>query len=123
MATTQTRPWTRGQDWLNLVAGGYLGLSPLWVQVGTGATWALVVIGAAIAVLALVALAAPGAYVDEWITAAGGVVAFIAPWLFSYAGASAAAWGSWIVGVVVVVSALTAVPVSRAVYRHQHQAA
>ena len=120
MAGTQARPWMRIQDWITLIAGVVLALSPLWIDVTTGVTWAMVIIGAAIAVLALVALAMPGAYFDEWATVLGGVVAFFAPWLFSYSDVTAAAWTSWIVGVVVVVSALTAIPASRAVYRGQH---
>lgn len=113
----------RVQDWVSLIAGAYLALSTLWVDVDTGGTWAMVVIGVAIVVMALVALAMPGAYIDEWMTVAGGVVAFLAPWLFSYSDQSGAAWTSWIVGVVVALSALAAVPASRQVYQHQHHAA
>lgn len=117
------KPWTRVQDWVSLLAGGYLALSTLWVDVGTGGTWAMVIIGLAIVAMALVALAMPGAFIDEWITAAGGVVAFVAPWLFGYSGDTGAAWTSWIVGVVVAAAALLALPASRAVYQHQHHAA
>jgi len=120
MANIQTRPWTRPHDWISVLAGAYLALSPLWVEVGTGGRWAMVVIGAVIAVLAVIALAAPGAVIDEWAMTAGGVVAFIAPWLFSYSDLAAAAWGSWLVGAVVVVASLFAVPASREVYQRQH---
>jgi hypothetical protein len=106
-----------------LAAGAFLALSPLWVDVGTRGTWAMVIIGLVIVALAVVALAMPGAYVDEGVTAAVGVVAFIAPWLFSYSDNMAAAWTSWIVGVVVAGLALSALPASRAVYRQQHHAA
>jgi hypothetical protein len=123
MPGTQARPWTRIQDWVVLAAGAFLALSPLWVDVGTGGTWAMVIIGLGIVALAVVALAMPGAYVDEWVTAVVGVVAFIAPWLFSYTENTAAAWTSWIVGVVVAGLALSALPASRAVYRQQHHAA
>lgn len=123
MSYVQRRPWTRLQDWVSLAAGGYLALSPLWLDVGTGATWAMVIIGAAVAVMALIALAMPGAYIDEWMMALGGGVAIVAPWLFSYSDNSAAAWTSWIVGAVVAISALAAVPASRQVYREQHHAA
>jgi SPW repeat len=122
MANAMFRPWTRIQDWVSLIAGAFLALSPLWVTVSTAGAWAMVIIGLAVVVMALIALARPGAYIDEWTTAAGGVVAFIAPWVFSYSGDSGAAWTSWIVGFVVVVSALAALPASRAVYRRQHHA-
>lgn len=123
MPGTPARPWTRIQDWVILVAGAFLALSPLWVDVDTRGTWAMVIIGLVIVALAVVALAMPGAYVDEGVMAAVGVVAFIAPWLFSYSGDTAAAWTSWIVGVVVAGLALSALPASRAVYRQQHHAA
>lgn len=122
MANVQSRPWTRPYDWVSVLAGLYLALSPLWVDVDTTGTWAIVIIGAAIVVLGLVALAAPGAFIDEWLVAAAGVVAFIAPWLFTYTDMDAAAWGSWIAGAVVVVTALLAVPASRALYQRQHHA-
>lgn len=120
MASTQARPWMRIQDWVTLIVGVFLALSPLWFDVSTGGTWAMIIIGAVIAVMALVALAMPGAYFDEWAMALAGVVAFVAPWVFSYYDYNAAAWASWIVGVVVAVSALTAVPASREVYRAGH---
>ncbi|WP_162184915.1 SPW repeat domain-containing protein [Allokutzneria albata] len=118
----RSRPWTRVQDWLALAAGVLLALSPLWVTVGTTGRWAMVFIGAAIGVLALVALAVPDAYIDEWAMAAAGVVALVAPWLFSYSGNNAATWTSWIVGAVVIGSALMALPASRAAYRQHHAA-
>lgn len=119
----ESKPWTRPQDWVSLVAGGYLALSPLWLSVSTGTAWAMAIIGLAVVVMALIALAMPGAFIDEWMTAAGGAVAFIAPWVFGYAGNAGAAWTSWIVGVVVAAAALLALPASREVYRHQHHAA
>lgn len=123
MAETLSKPWTRFQDWVTLLAGAFLALSAIWVDVSTGGAWAMVIIGAAIGVLALIALALPGAFIDEWATAAGGVVAFVAPWLFSYADQSNAAWTSWIVGAVVTLFALAAVPASLDVYHAQHHAA
>jgi hypothetical protein len=83
----------------------------------------MVVIGAAIGVMALIALAAPGAFIDEWMAALGGAAAFVAPWVFTYTDATAAAWTSWIAGGLTVVAALAAVPASRTVYRHEHHTA
>lgn len=48
------------------------------VDIDTTGTWVIVIIGAAIALMALVALYAPRAYVDEGMIAVGGVGAFIA---------------------------------------------
>src|SRR5215207_2899065 len=55
------RPWTRLQDWGTLIAGLYAALSPIWVST-TGerdAFWALIVLGALLAVTALFSLALP----------------------------------------------------------------
>ncbi len=115
-----SKPWTRVQDWISLAAGAYLALSPLWVEVDIRATWALVIIGAAVGVMAVIALAVPGAYIDEWMMAVGGVAAFVAPWVLSYTEITAAAWGSWVAGAIVVVAALAAIPASRAEYQDTH---
>lgn len=114
----EAAPWTRIPDWVSLVAGGYLAVSPLWVSDEVEASWSMLVIGVAIAVMAVIALMMPGAYIDEWMTAAGGVVAIVAPWVFDFHGA--AAWTSHIVGLVVVGAALAALPASRAEYRRVH---
>lgn len=123
MADVMSRRWTRPQDWITLVAGAFLALSPLWVGVSAGGAWAMVLIGLAVVVLAVIALARPGAFVDEWVTAVAGVVAFIAPWLFGYSDRTGAAWTSWIVGAIIVIAALTAVPLSRRVHNRQHRTA
>jgi hypothetical protein len=55
------RPWTRLQDWGTLLAGLYAGRSPIWVST-TGerdAFWALMVLGALLAVTAVFSLARP----------------------------------------------------------------
>lgn len=123
MASAETRPWTRIQDWVSLIAGVVLALSPIWLEVTTTVMWALIIGGAVIAVMALVALAMPGAYIDEWMMALLGAATFVAPWVLSYTDVQAATWTSWAVGLVVVVAALAAVPSSMAIWRHQHHAA
>jgi hypothetical protein len=120
MSETQFRSWRRIQDWVSLVAGGYLALSPLWVDVGTRGTWVMVITGGVVAIMAVVALAMPGAYIDEWMTAAVGAFAFASPWIFSFSSSTGAAWTSWVAGVVVALAAVTALPASRQVYREQH---
>lgn len=123
MSDVGSAPWTRGGDWVNVVAGAFLAVSPPWVDGGILGAAGMVVIGVVIVRLALGSLATPGAVADEWVTAAAGVVAFLAPWLFSYAGHnSGAAWTSWLVGFVVLISALLTLPDSRAVFRRQHPA-
>jgi hypothetical protein len=108
---------------VSLLAGAFLALSPIWLEVTTTVMWGMVILGAAIAVMALVALAMPGAYIDEWMMALVGAATFAAPWVLSYTDVQAATWSSWAVGIVVVAAALAAVPSSMAVWRHQHHAA
>ncbi|WP_143261782.1 SPW repeat protein [Allokutzneria sp. NRRL B-24872] len=122
MSDTRARSWTRVQDWVSLMAGAVIASFPLWLKVGTAGSWAMVIIGVVIGGLALGALAMPGAYIDEWVMAAAGVAMLVAPWLFSYVGNNTATWTSWVIGVVVVVSTLTALPASREVHRRHHMA-
>lgn len=123
MASAETKPWTRIQDWVSLLAGVFLALSPIWLAVTTTVMWAMVILGAVVAVMALVALAMPGAYIDEWMMVLVGAAAFVAPWVLSYTDVKSATWTSWAVGIVVVVAALAAVPSSMAIWRTQHHAA
>ena len=76
------RPWTRLQDWGTLLAGLYAALSPIWVST-TGehdAFWALIALGALLAVTAVFSLALPGVVATEWLTVLFGVLLFVAPW-------------------------------------------
>ena len=123
MASAETRVWTRIQDWVSLLAGVFLALSPIWLDVTTTVMWSMVILGAVVAVMALVALAMPGAYIDEWMMALVGAATFVAPWVLSYTNIQSATWTSWAVGIVVVVAALAAVPSSMAIWRAQHHAA
>ena len=123
MASAETRAWTRIQDWVSLLAGVFLALSPIWLDVTTTVMWSMVILGAVVAVMALVALAMPGAYIDEWMMALVGAATFVAPWVLSYTNIQSATWTSWAVGIVVVVAALAAVPSSMAIWRAQHHAA
>ena len=99
------RPWTRLQDFGTLIAGLYAALSPIWVST-TGerdAFWALIVLGALLAITALVSLAMPGVVATEWLTVLFGVLLFVAPWVLTYTERTAASWTSWVVGAIAVV--------------------
>jgi uncharacterized membrane protein HdeD (DUF308 family) len=106
------RPWTRFQDWGTVLAGLYAALSPIWVST-TGerdAFWALVVLGALLAVTALFSLAMPGIVATEWLTVLFGVLLFVAPWVLTYTDRSAASWTSWVVGAIAVVLGGLSIP-------------
>jgi uncharacterized membrane protein HdeD (DUF308 family) len=106
------RPWTRLQDWGTLIAGLYAAISPIWVST-TGerdAFWALIVLGALLAVTALSSLALPGVVATEWLTVLFGVLLFVAPWVLTYTDRTAASWTSWVVGAIAVVLGAITVP-------------
>jgi len=108
------RPWTRLQDWGTLLAGLYAALSPIWVST-TGerdARWALIVLGALLAVTALCSLAMPGVVATEWLIILFGVLLFVAPWVLTYTERTGASWTSWVVGAIAVVLGGFSVPAS-----------
>lgn len=103
------RSWTRWQDWVVLVAGVVLMVSPAWAALTSAATLTVVLLGLLLAATALWSLAAPGMIASEWIHALLGLLAFVAPWAMGYADQAGAAWTSWLVGAVSVVLSLWAV--------------
>lgn len=117
------RPGTRLQDFAALVAGLYAALSPIWVSTTgeRGAFWALIVLGALIAVTALVALAMPGIVATEWLTVLFGVLLFVAPWVLGYTDRVGASWTSWVIGVIAVALGGSAVPMSNRTHQQSMQ--
>lgn len=102
--TVVTRPWTRWQDWVNLIAGIVLFISP-WYSVTweyAASSWNAWIVGIAIALVALWALATPGSKFPEWINILLGAWVFISPWVLGFVGITGIAWSSWILGVIVV---------------------
>jgi hypothetical protein len=104
---------TRWQDGVALLAGLYALLSPLWTSTDTTAMWTLVAMGALIALASVGPLMGREMDAMEWAHVALGALLFIAPWVLGYADQMAAAWTSWIVGVVTLVVGLAALPMVR----------
>ena len=107
MVDTRTMRW---QDWVNLVLGAWLFISP-WV-IGfysqmPGQSWNFFVIGAAMAVFAIVGLNVYSLW-EEWVNLVLGIWMVISPWIVGYSGTVAARDDSIIVGVVVGVLAIWA---------------
>ena len=117
------RPWTRLQDAGVLIAGLYAALSPIWVSTTDerGAFWALVALGALLAVTGLVSLAMPGIVATEWLTVLFGVLLFVAPWVLTYTDRVGASWTSWVVGVTAVALGGSAVPAGNRAHRQATQ--
>ena len=92
-------------------------LSPLWTPTVSKATTTLVILGIVAAVVALVSLAAPGAVALQWLIVVLGVLTFIAPWVVGFTATTGMAWTAWIVGAVLVVVGLLALPESNRVHQ------
>jgi uncharacterized membrane protein HdeD (DUF308 family) len=58
--------------------------------------------------VALWALAAPKSQGAEWTNIVFGALYFLAPWMLGFAALTGAAWNAWVVGLLVVVLAATA---------------
>jgi len=65
--------------------------------------WALIILGALLAVTALFSLAMPAVVATEWFAVLFGVLLFVAPWVLTYTDRTTASWTSWIVGAVAAV--------------------
>ncbi|WP_084963573.1 SPW repeat protein [Thermoactinospora rubra] len=110
------KKWVRWQDWVALVVGVVAALTPLWYTPDTTmGTWAMVILGALLAVGALWSLAVPTALMSEWTHVVLGVLLFVSPWVFGFQDVMGAAWTAWIAGAVAVIAGLwVAVPQTRA---------
>ncbi len=100
------KAWTRWQDWVSLVLGVLLFISPWVFAAATGASgwdpWIVGIIGVILALIALGALAATTAV--EVISVILGVWLFISPWVLGFATThTGEAWVAWILGVLFVI--------------------
>jgi len=115
---SESKAWTRWQDWAAAVVGAYAALSPIWTPADQVATGTLVVFGVLILLASLWSLWRPEAVISEYGHAVLGVLLFLAPWVFGYYGSfPMAAWTSWVVGVLTVALGLWAVPESNRAHR------
>ena len=89
-------------DLVNAVLGVCLALAP-WALGFTGevaATWNALIVGAAIALVALGALFAFREW-EEWVNLALGVWAILAPWFFGFTTVAGATYAHVIIGLIV----------------------
>lgn len=111
----QARPWTRWQDWCNAVLGAILFASP-WFLVAwehASSSWNAWIVGAAIVIVALWALAMPALVIPEWINLILGIWLFISPWVLGYA-LMRTDWFAWVIGVLVALISLSTIVMRRA---------
>jgi hypothetical protein len=127
---TAATPW---QDWLNLILGVWLFISPWVLSFAVGgrastqnpagaaagggamlanAAWNAWVLGIIVALVAISALTRTAAW-QEGLNLLLGIWVFIAPWVLGFSGAANAAWDHWIVGFLVFVFALAGLSAAR----------
>ena len=105
----------RWQDWLNLILGIWLFISPwLGFAVSTGAAWNSWIFGAVIAAVSAWALSAPQKW-EEWVNFVIGAWLMMAPFVLVFSAEAAPTWNHLIVGAVVFIDALFGV--SRSIAR------
>jgi hypothetical protein len=105
----------RWQDWVNLLLGAWLFISP-WV-LGFASTAAAAgttthpraavnawIFGVIVMVLSIAALARTQPW-EEWLNLLAGIWLFISPWVLGYSGNTTALWNALIVGALVFILA------------------
>src|SRR5258708_38215652 len=97
------KAWTRWQDWVSLVLGVLLFISPWVFSTSTNGSsswtaWFVSVMGVILALAALASLSP--ATIAEWISLVLGVWLFISPWALGFPPLGSPAWTAWRVGLV-----------------------
>ena len=98
------RPWTRWQDWCNVVLGIILFISPWYSATWSHGTssWDAWILGVAVAIVALWSLAMPRPLIPEGVNIVLGICVLISPWVLGFVPLGIEAWSAWIIGVLVV---------------------
>lgn len=99
----------RWQDWVNLILGVWLFITPFLGMdtVMSVAAWNGYIFGTIVVVLSIWALAQPRAW-EEWINFVIGVWLILAPFILGFSHQTGAMWNHIIVGVIIGVDALWA---------------
>jgi phosphoglycerol transferase MdoB-like AlkP superfamily enzyme len=108
------KAWTRWQDWLALVVGAWVFVSP-WifaVEIGSMAAWTAWVLGGLIVLVALWALAMPDFQWSEYIQILLGAALFVSPWVINFTDNTNFTWSAWIAGVVLAALSLWSIYVA-----------
>ncbi len=100
-------PWHRWQDWVNVVLGVVLFITPFTfgatsVQAAAYTAW---VVGVLLLAVGLYLLSNPENTGVEWVQVILGVLLFISPWALTFTNLTQMAWSAWIIGVLSVIAA------------------
>jgi uncharacterized membrane protein HdeD (DUF308 family) len=110
-------------DWVNLLLGIWLIVSPwiLGTAASTTATYVLVVMGIALVAFSVWSLVRLDNRASEWWHFFLGILLFVLPWIFNYTATFSDAMNSWIVGIAVAALALITMPLIDRIHGHEHQ--
>jgi hypothetical protein len=94
----------RWQDWLTIVVGVLLFITPFVFRATDypGAAWAAYIGGALLVIGGVWSLSSGAKPWLEWAEVVVGVLVFISPWALGFANASNMAWSAWVGGVLAV---------------------
>ena len=104
---TSRRAGKSAPDWINLICGILLFVSP-WVlafsadETAAAAAW---LGGATIAVMGFVALVEFAEF-EDWFALVAGVLVIIAPWVLDFAAMGYAAWAFVVLGLIVAIASV-----------------
>lgn len=104
----------RWEDWVNLVIGVWLFVSP-WILGFTGETaaaWNAYLLGIATVVFTAFALYMPRRW-EEWANSIIGLWMVLSPWLLGYAAVTGATWNAVVAGILLLGISLEATRSSR----------
>jgi uncharacterized membrane protein HdeD (DUF308 family) len=115
----------RWEDWTSIVAGIVLFVTPFVFNATAiaSAAWTAYIAGVLLVVVGGWNLARPSERAGEWLEGVIGVLLIVSPWVLGFTGAPAMAWSAWIIGIVAVALAATALFVDtgdRAAMAAQH---
>ena len=105
---TSWRVGKSARDWINLICGVLLFISP-WALAFSGnmtaatTTW---VGGAVIAIMGLAALIQFAEW-EDWVALVAGLLMIIAPWVMGFAAVGYAGWAFVVLGVIVAVASVS----------------
>ncbi len=98
----------RPQDWINLIIGIWLFLSP-WIfgYAYMGHAWNSFLFGALVTIFSVFALYDRKAW-EEWINTFIGIWIFISPWVLGMV-INSVMWNHWIIGILIVAMSATSI--------------
>lgn len=102
--------WSRWQDWAIVAVGACMVCVPLFTRdsPGGGTVWSAELLGAAVIVVAIWALASPEQKLPEITQVVLALLLILAPWIFGYTEYSGASTSAYVAGVVVLALAVWA---------------